>query len=97
MTEEEIDILNKESSTLGAEFCRRCGYCLPCEVGIDIPTNFLMEGYYTRYKLKEWAESRYGSMSPRADDCIECGLCEARCPYDLPIMKMLKGVREVLA
>lgn len=96
MTEEEKEILAKEASTLGPEFCRRCGYCMPCTAGIDIPTNFLMEGYYSRYNLQDWAQSRYETMSPRANDCIECGICETKCPYDLPIMKMLKNVREVL-
>ena len=96
MTEEEKERLAKEASTLGEEFCRRCGYCLPCPQGIDIPTNFLMEGYYTRYNLKEWAQGRYEGMSPKANDCIECGVCETRCPYDLPIIKMLKNVVEVM-
>lgn len=95
MTEEEKDKLAKEASTLGAEFCRRCGYCLPCPEGIDIPTNFLMEGYYTRYNLQDWSRGRYEGMSPRADDCVECGICETKCPYDLPIIKMLKNVVEV--
>ncbi|OLS02982.1 aldo/keto reductase [Tissierella creatinophila] len=95
MTEEEKEMLAKEASTLGAEFCRRCGYCLPCPQGIDIPTNFLMEGYYTRYDLKDWARSRYEAISPKANNCIECGLCETKCPYDLPIIKMLKNVVKV--
>lgn len=96
MTIEEKEILNTEASTLGPEFCRRCGYCMPCTVGIDIPTNFLMEGYFTRYNLKEWAQTRYDLLSPRANDCIECGICETKCPYNLPIMKMLKNVTGVL-
>lgn len=96
MTEEEREILAKEASTLGAEFCRRCGYCSPCPEGIDIPSNFLMEGYYTRYNLKDWAKGRYESMSPNASDCIECGICETKCPYELPIRKMLKNVTRVL-
>ncbi len=96
MTEEEKEILTKEASTLGPEFCRRCGYCMPCTVGIDIPTNFLMEGYFTRYNLKEWSQSRYDSFSIKANACIECGICETKCPYDLPIMKMLKNVTGVL-
>lgn len=96
MTLEEKQILAKEASTLGPEFCRRCGYCLPCPQGIDIPTNFLMEGYYSRYNLQEWAQGRYANMSPKASDCIECGICETKCPYDLPIMKMLKNVTSVL-
>lgn len=96
MTEEEKEILAKEASTLGAEFCRRCGYCLPCPEGIDIPTNFLMEGYYSRYNLQEWAQGRYEAMSPKANNCVECGICQTKCPYDLPIMKMLKNVTKVL-
>ena len=96
MTKEEKEILDKEASTLGAEFCRRCGYCLPCPEGIDIPTNFLMEGYYTRYNLQEWAKGRYEAMPIKATDCIECGVCETKCPYDLPIRKMLKNVEKVL-
>ncbi|NLC04432.1 MAG: aldo/keto reductase [Tissierellia bacterium] len=96
MTDEEKEILDKEASTLRDEFCRRCGYCLPCPEGIDIPSNFLMEGYYTRYNLKDWAKGRYEGMSPNAKDCIECGICETKCPYDLPIMKMLKNVVAVL-
>lgn len=96
MTKEEKEILDKEASTLGAEFCRRCGYCLPCPEGIDIPTNFLMEGYYTRYNLQEWAKERYEAMPIKATDCIECGVCETKCPYDLPIRKMLKNVEKVL-
>lgn len=77
---------------LGSEFCRRCGYCLPCPQGIDIPTQFLFEGYLTRYDMKEWAVARYESQAKNASDCVECGICETRCPYDLPIRTMLKRV-----
>lgn len=92
---EERKSLEEEAGALGKEFCRRCGYCAPCTVGIDIPTNLLMEGYYTRYNLKDWAISRLKSMSPNAKDCIECGDCESRCPYDLPIIDMLKRVADI--
>lgn len=96
LTDAERGELKKEVDTLDGEFCRRCGYCAPCTVGIDIPTQFLMEGYYLRYDLQEWALSRYGKMKKTAGDCIECGECEPRCPYDLPIMKMLKRVEKNL-
>lgn len=92
LTTEEREELEAEAKSLGSEFCRRCGYCSPCAVGIDIPTNFIIDSYFTRYNLQEWATSRFDSMSPSAKDCIECGLCETRCPYDLPIMDMLKKV-----
>jgi len=96
LTDEEDKELSEEANSLGSEFCRRCGYCMPCPQKIDIPTQFLMEGYYTRYDLKEWAQGRYDAMENNAADCIECGQCEPRCPYNLPIRKMMKNVVEKL-
>ena len=96
LTDEEREELSEEKASLGTEFCRRCSYCAPCSVGIDIPSQFVMDGYYTRYNLQDWATSRYAAMDVRAADCIECGDCEPRCPYDLPIIDMLKRVEEHL-
>lgn len=96
LTEEESKILGKELETLGDKFCRRCEYCEPCTVGMSIYSQFLMEGYYTRYGLKDWALERYASMDKNAGDCIQCGKCEERCPYDLPIMEMLENVDNIL-
>lgn len=92
LTDEEREVLEKEAATLGTEFCRRCGYCAPCTVGIDIPTQFVIDAYYTRYDLQDWAIARYNSMSVKASECIECAECESRCPYNLPIVEMLKKV-----
>nr|WP_300006220.1 aldo/keto reductase [Tissierella sp.] len=92
LTDEERAELLEEASTLGEEFCRRCGYCAPCTVGIDIPGQFIIDGYYTRYNLQNWAKSRYEGLEIKASDCIECGICEAKCPYDLPIIKMMNKV-----
>lgn len=96
LKEEELALIEEEARELGEHFCRRCGYCLPCQVGIDIPTVFLMEGYYTRYGLKDWAKERYASFSKKASDCIACGICESRCPYDLPIIEMMAKTRDVM-
>ena len=43
-----------------------------------------------RYNLEDWARDRYASLPVKASQCIECGLCETRCPYELPIRDMLK-------
>ena len=96
LTEEELATVADIRERLGTNFCRRCNYCAPCAVGINIPAMFLFEGYYSRYDLKEWAVSRYTSLPKTASDCIGCGACEARCPYDLPIRQMLKSVAEVM-
>lgn len=96
LTKEELAILEQEAKELGGEFCRRCEYCKPCPEGLDIPAFFLLHGYFKRYGLADWAIERYNTFSPSADKCIECAICETRCPYDLPIRKMLKEVHENL-
>ena len=79
-------------ASLGTHFCRRCNYCAPCTAGISIYSVFLMDGYLTRYGLADWARMRYEGMGKTASDCIECGVCETRCPYNLPIRQMMKEV-----
>jgi len=90
---ENVAIVNLRN-TLGTQFCRRCNYCAPCAAGISIPAVFLMEGYLSRYGLADWAKMRYDAMEKTASDCIGCGVCETRCPYDLPIRQMMKRVAE---
>ena len=81
---------------LGTNFCRRCNYCAPCTVGINIPSVFLFEGYFSRYNLKQWAVDRYSQLPKTASDCVGCGACEERCPYQLPIRKMMENVARVM-
>lgn len=95
LTEDEKDEIKRISEELGTEFCRRCSYCAPCTAGIDIPSIFVLQAYKERYGLPDWADDRYQSAERRAKDCIECGVCEERCPYDLPIRDMLKKVRKI--
>ena len=92
LTENDNKKIEEIRTTLGGKFCRRCEYCLPCPVGVNIPQNFLLEGYYTRYNLKEWSKERYDSLQGKASDCVKCGKCEKKCPYDLPIIEMLENV-----
>ena len=81
-------------NALGTQFCRRCNYCAPCTVGIGIPSLFTLDGYYSRYHLQDWAIARYQATAIKASACIGCGACEDRCPYHLPIRKMLKNLVE---
>ena len=90
LSNEEIEEIDAVRTSLGTNFCRRCNYCAPCTVGINIPSVFLLEGYFSRYDLKGWAEARYSALEKTASDCVGCGICETRCPYNLPIRDMLK-------
>ncbi|MCI8651194.1 MAG: 4Fe-4S binding protein [Oscillospiraceae bacterium] len=92
LTGEELGRCEAIRRELGSHFCRRCGYCAPCTVGIDIPSNFLMVNYLRKYDLSDWAKARYKALAKHASDCIGCGKCEERCPYELPIREMLKDV-----
>ena len=93
-TEAETAEMTRVAKELGTNFCRRCNYCAPCTAGISIPFMFLMDGYWSRYDLKAWAMDRYSSQAKTAGDCVECGVCETRCPYNLPIRQMMKQVAE---
>ena len=94
ITNEEKAAFLEVRNQLGTNFCRRCNYCQPCAAGINISGCFLFDGYLQRYGLGEWAKGRYDAMPKHASDCIGCGACEARCPYNLPIRDMLKKVAE---
>lgn len=94
LTQEERARCEEIRKELGGHFCRRCNYCAPCTKGIDIPGNFLMVNYLRKYGLSDWAKERYQGMAHHAGECVQCGVCETRCPYDLPIRAMLKGVSE---
>lgn len=95
LSDEELAQIEKIRAFLGTNFCRRCNYCAPCAAGISIPSVFLMEGYYSRYNLQDWAKERYGAFAKKAGDCIGCGVCEPRCPYNLPIREMMQKVKKV--
>ena len=90
LTAEELAAMEKIRAELGNNFCRRCGYCAPCTSGIGIPAALVAEGYALRYGLKEYGMQRYEASGAPASSCVDCGLCEERCPYHLPIRSMLK-------
>lgn len=94
LTEKELEEIQKIRERLGSNFCRRCNYCAPCTVGINISGVFLFQGYLDRYGLEDWAKGRYATLDTKAGACIECGECESRCPYHLPIREMLKAAAE---
>ncbi len=87
----EEDELLENASQLGNTFCRRCEYCQPCPENIHIPRILWLANYHRRYASRDpWTEDEYRALTPDATACQECGECEDKCPYDLPIRQMLK-------
>ena len=94
LSADELKKIEEIRIQLGNNFCRRCNYCQPCSAGINISGIFILQGYLDRYGLGEWAKVRYDAMPVKANACIDCGACETRCPYNLPIRAMLKEASE---
>ncbi len=65
LTPEELAACEAIRAGLSGNFCRRCGYCAPCTVGIDIPGIFTLENYLKHYDLADWARSRYESQTAK--------------------------------
>ncbi len=90
LTDEELSLFEKERARLGAHFCRRCGYCMPCQNGLHIPYLLLLQAYYERYDLPEWAADRLATFEKKYSDCTGCDECRSRCPYNLPVSDLMK-------
>ena len=83
---EEIERLRKE---LGKQFCRRCDYCQPCAAGINISDIMYSHTLYKRQPLEKIFNSRFRSQLDQVADCLDCGECETRCPFELPIREIM--------
>ncbi len=77
--------------------CTTCGYCLPCPEGVNIPRNFSLCNDHHMLNDPS-AKMRYKALLSeveRASNCVRCGLCEEKCPQQLPIMEDLAHVSEL--
>jgi len=97
LSPQEVRELVQRVGDVGKDFCRNCGYCLPCPQEINIPDVFRFEGYYTRYGMKEWAREQYAALDVKVEECAECEQCMEKCPYGLDIPRLLKKAAQVLA
>jgi len=97
MSKTEKAELVKAVGALGKEFCRACGYCLPCPQRIRIPMILRFLSYFKCYGLVKWARARYSMEAVKADACIECRQCIEKCPYGLDVPTMLKEAHKLLS
>ena len=94
---ERIEQRLAELSELKKLYCTGCGYCMPCEHGVNIPRNFDAMNLHRVYGLTEKARQQYTRLKEaQAAHCRECGACEPKCPQNIEIRKQLKDVADTL-
>ncbi|MBN1135861.1 MAG: aldo/keto reductase [Anaerolineae bacterium] len=89
LTPEEWQEIERIKAEVGTRFCRRCGYCEPCPQGVRISTVMVLESFWKRMPIERMREGWIAEAAASAKNCIECGECEDKCPYHLPIRDML--------
>ena len=82
--------VEEEREALGKDFCRGCGYCLPCPVGIPIPMLARMRLFLTRGPWQREVTPEAQAKNAKAEECINCGECASRCPYELNPAALVK-------
>lgn len=83
-------IINKDRAELAGDFCRGCGYCMPCPVGIEIPTSARITLLLGRSPYKGFLKDDFKEKMERINNCLECGNCKKHCPYKLDTPNLLK-------
>jgi len=87
--------ISRDREELAGNFCRACGYCLPCPAEIPIPMAGRMSLLLGRMPYQQFLSDDWHEKMHRINDCVECGKCRERCPYDLPIMDRMKEAAEI--
>ena len=90
MSETEQYEMARVKAELGTRFCRNCDYCQPCPEEIRISFVLHARSAVKRYPPEQIFTGIVGEMMEKVANCIECGECEEKCPYGLPIREMLK-------
>jgi predicted aldo/keto reductase-like oxidoreductase len=88
LTAQEQQEIETRRAELGTQFCRQCGYCQPCPQEIPISMVMITQGMWKLWPRETFLDWM-GRVTDKARNCIECGECETRCPYHLPIREMI--------
>jgi len=89
MTEAEQCEMQRLREELGTRFCRTCDYCQPCTEEIPISVVLTIDSFAKRLPPGRLFSGRLAEGMAKAANCTECGDCEERCPYHLPIREMI--------
>ena len=90
MTDEIKEYIKRERDELKGDFCRGCGYCMPCPVGIQINNAARMSLMIRRAPVDAQLSEASQAMMKKIEDCVNCGKCKSMCPYGLDTPNLLK-------
>lgn len=90
MTSELQEIIDNDRKMLSGEFCRGCGYCMPCPAGIEINNCARMILMLRRAPWQEYTTPAWQEKMKKIEGCLECGKCKSKCPYSLNTPELLK-------
>ena len=101
MTDEIKAFIEEERKSLMGDFCRGCGYCMPCTVGIQINNCARMSQLIRRSPSKNFLSEEWQQNMLNIENCVDCGLCKSKCPYGLDtpnlLRKNLADYKEILS
>ena len=90
MTDELSAVIEKDRQELSGEFCRGCGYCMPCPVGIEINNCARMSLMIRRAPSEAQLTPEMQAKMKKIEDCLHCGQCKGKCPYGLDTPTLLE-------
>lgn len=90
MTDEIKEIIDRDVKELSGEFCRGCGYCMPCPVGIEINNSARMSLMLRRAPSASWLTEEWQIKMKKIEDCLHCNKCKGHCPYGLDTPTLLE-------
>ena len=101
MNEELKAVIERDRQELLGDFCRGCGYCMPCPVGIEINNAARMSLMLRRAPSKSWLTPEWQEKMKLIEKCLHCGKCKGKCPYGLDTPTLLEknyqDYKEILA
>lgn len=90
MTSKMKKLIEKDQKELSGDFCRGCGYCMPCPKGIQINQCARISLMLRRAPSAGWLSEHWQNEMKKIEDCINCGKCMSHCPYNLNTPELLK-------
>lgn len=90
LTPELQAVIGHDRQELAGNFCRSCGYCLPCAAGIDIPQAARMSALLRRSPYQKYMSDEWYAKMHKIEECVHCDACKSRCPYGLDTPALLQ-------